>query len=107
MILKVVVHTRACTAIWQALVTWKYAFRASFLIILLTLSCMMLKNGQTYFKNLVVFTPQDFKSMFEHFSTSCMKGLKGYNFKKYLTRTSIDKKNLAYLFVSRINDRAG
>ena len=29
----------------------------------------MLKNGQTYFKNLVVFTPQDFKSMFGHLST--------------------------------------
>ena len=26
----------------------------------LTLSCMMLKNGQTYFKNLAVYTPQDF-----------------------------------------------
>ena len=26
----------------------------------LTLSCTMLKNGQTYFKNLAVFTPQDF-----------------------------------------------
>ena len=35
----------------------------------------MLKNGQTYFKNLAVFTPQDFKSMFGHFSTLCNKGL--------------------------------
>ena len=35
----------------------------------------MLKNGQTYFKNLVVLTPQDFQSMFGHFSTFCMKGL--------------------------------
>ena len=26
----------------------------------LTLNCIMLKNGQTYFKNLAVFTPQDF-----------------------------------------------
>ena len=26
----------------------------------LTLYCIMLKNGQTYFKNLAVFTPQDF-----------------------------------------------
>ena len=26
----------------------------------LTLSCIMLKNGQTYFKNITVFTPQDF-----------------------------------------------
>ena len=35
----------------------------------------MLKNGQTYFKNLVVFTTQDFHSMLGHFSTLCMKGL--------------------------------
>ena len=41
----------------------------------LTLYCIMLKNGQTYFKNLAVFTPQDFYSMFGHFSTLCNKGL--------------------------------
>ena len=29
-------------------------------ILMLTLYCIMLKNGQTYFKNLAVFTPQDF-----------------------------------------------
>ena len=34
----------------------------------------MLKNGQTYVKNLAAFTPQDFQSIFGHFSTS-MKGL--------------------------------
>ena len=39
----------------------------------------MLKNGQTYFKNLAVFTPQDFKSMFGHFSTLCNKGLSSDN----------------------------
>ena len=38
----------------------------------------MLKNGQTNFKNLAVFTPQDFKSMFNHFSTLRNKGLKHY-----------------------------
>ena len=32
-----------------------------------TLSCIMLKNGQTYF---------NFKSMFGHFSLSCMKELR-------------------------------
>ena len=42
----------------------------------LTLSRIMLKNGQTYFKNLAVFTAQDFQSMFDHFSASCMKGLR-------------------------------
>ena len=36
----------------------------------------MLKNGQTYFKNLAVFTPQDFKSLFGYFSTLWNKGLK-------------------------------
>ena len=39
------------------------------IIVALTLSFIMLKNGQTYFKNLAVFTPQDFKIMFGHFST--------------------------------------
>ena len=43
--------------------------------IIWTLSYIMLKNGQTYFKNLAVFTPQDFQSMFGHFSTLGMKGL--------------------------------
>ena len=33
----------------------------------------MLKNGQTYFKNLAAFKPQDY-SIFGHFST-CMKRL--------------------------------
>ena len=39
----------------------------------LTLSCRMLKNAQTYFNNLAVWTPQDFKGMFGLFSTLCMK----------------------------------
>ena len=43
----------------------------------------MLKNSQKYFKSLAVFTPQDFESMFSHFSTLCMKGLKD---KKKLSR---------------------
>ena len=41
----------------------------------LNLPYIMLKNGQTYFKNLAVSTPQDFKNMFGHFLTLCMKGL--------------------------------
>ena len=40
----------------------------------LTLSCIKMKNGKAYFKNLVAFTLQDFKSMFGHFSTLCAKG---------------------------------
>ena len=42
----------------------------------LTLSCIMLWNGQTYIENLAVFTLQDFQSMCGHFTTLCMKGLK-------------------------------
>ena len=33
----------------------------------------MLKNGQTYFKNLVVLTPQYFKIMCDYFSVLPMK----------------------------------
>ena len=36
----------------------------------LTIYFKMLQNGQTYFKNLTVRTPQDFYSMFDHFATS-------------------------------------
>ena len=35
----------------------------------------MLENGQTYFKNLGMFTMQDFKTMFAHFPTLSMKAL--------------------------------
>ena len=41
----------------------------------MTLSCIMLKNGQIYFKKLAVWTPSDFLSMSGHFSTLCMDGL--------------------------------
>ena len=37
---------------------------------------MTLKNGQTHFKNLTLWTTQNFQSMFGHFSTPRMKGLK-------------------------------
>ena len=44
----------------------------------------MLKNGQTYFKNLAVFIPQDFLSMFDHFSTLDMKqGVKDQPFRHH------------------------
>ena len=35
-----------------------------------------MKNGQTYIKNLTVFTPQYFKIMFVYFSTLRIKGSK-------------------------------
>ena len=38
----------------------------------LTFSCIKLENGQTYFKNAHIAR---FLSMFDHFSTLCMKGL--------------------------------
>ena len=41
----------------------------------LSLSYMIWKNGQTYFKNLAVFTPQNLLSMFGHFSKLCMRRL--------------------------------
>ena len=46
------------------------------LMTILTLYFIMLQNGEIYFKNLAVFTPQDFKSMFDHFATLRNKGLK-------------------------------
>ena len=36
---------------------------------------IILQNGQTYFKNLAVWTPQDFQSMFDYFATLSNKGL--------------------------------
>ena len=39
----------------------------------LTLPFIMSKNVQTYFKNLAVWIPQDFWSMFSHFSTLYIK----------------------------------
>ena len=41
----------------------------------LTLPCIILKNDQTYFKNLALLTLQDFRSMFGHFSVLCIEGL--------------------------------
>ena len=35
----------------------------------------MMKNDQTYFKNLRMLTPQDFQSMFDHFSPLYMKAI--------------------------------
>ena len=45
-------------------------------LVLLSDSCIMMKNGQTNFKNLSVFAPQDFWSMFGHFLWLCMKELR-------------------------------
>ena len=42
---------------------------------LLTLSCILSKNGQTYSKNRAMQAPQDFLSMLDHLSTLCMKRL--------------------------------
>ena len=50
----------------------RYCLKVSFCALFLTLY-FMLKNGQIYFKNLMLFTMQDFESMFGHFWN---KGLK-------------------------------
>ena len=44
----------------------------------------MLRNGQTSFKNLALFTPQDVQSMFEHFSVFHMEGLHEGNMKSLM-----------------------
>ena len=54
----------------------------------LTLSCIMLKNGQTYFKDLVVFAKQYFESKFSHFSALCVISIFRQLFQKKLWRTA-------------------
>ena len=58
----------------------------------------MLINGQTYFINLTVLTLQDFKSMFDLFSTSCIKGLKNTRGNKF----SKTKLNETYLTAQKV-----
>ena len=41
----------------------------------LTVSGIMMKNSQTYFKNLAVFTEQDFSSIFNDYSSLSIIGL--------------------------------
>ena len=41
----------------------------------INLPCILLKNDQTYFKNSALWTLQDFKSMFCHFTTLYMESL--------------------------------
>ena len=59
----------------------------------------MLKNGQIYFKNLVVSTPQDFKSMFGHFLTLRKKKLKAYF---SISVVSIETNQTFYVYVSYV-----
>ena len=65
---------------YQEILCVFWSYRSRFKItkprdIPLTLSCIILQNGQTFFKNLAVWTPQDFWSMFGHFTTLCVEGL--------------------------------
>ena len=50
-------------------ISWPFAnhIAQSKLLHISNVSCIMLNNCQTYFKNLVVFTTQDFQSMFDLF----------------------------------------
>ena len=56
-------------------ISWMEGMKISIANTGLTLFCIMLKNGQTYFKTFEMFTPQDFQSMFGHLSTLNMTGL--------------------------------
>ena len=47
--------------------------------------CIM-KDGQTYFENNAVWTPQDFESVFGHFSLLLMKGLRCFSFNYQKTK---------------------
>ena len=49
---------------------------------ILTISLITRKNGQTYSNNLGIFTSQDFKNMYYHFSTLRRKSL-SCNFQEY------------------------
>ena len=49
----------------------------------------MLKNGQAYFKNLAMQSPQDFKSMFNHFPTLKVQSCNLYNNKYMIVSTQI------------------
>ena len=60
----------------------------------------MLKNGQTYFKNFAVWTPQDFLSMCSHFST-WKKGLKYLPTRKFFLHTFVCKLWLSEIFIRR------
>ena len=58
----------------------------------------MLKSGQTYFKNLFVFTSQVLQSMSGHFFILCMKGWNYYliciNIKSYFRYKTITSQNV-------------
>ena len=49
----------------------------------LKLLCIIMKNGQIYFKNLAVWTPQDSKSMSGYFLLFSMKWSNQYHWKAY------------------------
>ena len=48
-------------------------FQMVFQNLCLALQCIILKNNQRHFQNLMMFPPQDFKNKFDYFSASCMK----------------------------------
>ena len=73
------------------------------------LSSIMLKDDQTYFKNLMVFTPLDFWSISDHFSTLCMKSLMGtgvgglvVHVRKLTHQVRIEKKTKYSINVSNV-----
>ena len=64
-----------CAILSERLIKSGLMCRMAALFEVLIASCIMLKNGQTYYESLAVCTPQDFLSMLDHFSAFCTKGL--------------------------------
>ena len=64
---------------------WMHSIQAA-----LKFSWIMMENGHTYFENLAVFTPQDFKNMFDHFSSLCMKEFQKLSVLVHLIMLPID-----------------
>ena len=65
----------------------------------------MLKNGRTYCKNFAVLTPQDFKSIFNHFSILYMKGLTVGLINIFLSHADSDLKKIFDISVTAVFKR--
>ena len=96
-ILKYICFDDTCLRYWgQSALMHLNIFLNIFVYLTLTLY-FILKNDQTYFKNLTVFTPQDFWSMFSHFST-WNKGLTNFMSLVYFYTPCKHPKNSEFLF---------
>ena len=68
------------------------------------LTFIMLKNGQTYFKVLVVIKPEDFPNKFSDISALCMEGLSNWK-EEYLVGAYLEhcQTSLMNFFAKMIN----